>query len=160
MPSEKSRYLNKDCVPSAPLNFTELKQNLPSFGIKRLVEILWMSSQRDHVLRKALMVSVGIQLADGNLEKAKAAIDYALHFPDYIRYNDRGYGLILSEIRVTLECLEDKINKEFVLSVAQYAFELGQVVSENFEDDWDWISDLEDLEHWIQRNKSQFNAED
>ena len=97
------------------------------------------------------MVSVGIQLAEGNLEKAKAAIDYALHFPDYIRYNDHGYGLILNETRVTLECLADKINKEFVLDVAEYAFERGQVVSQNFEDDWDWISSLEDLENWIKK---------
>lgn len=163
MSSEKPCYLNKKCSPSAPLNFADLKTKLLSFGIKRLVDILWIRAQRDTVLNKVLMVSVGIPLAvvsvgiplaEGSLEKAKAAIDYTLYFPDYIRYNDHGYGIILDEIRVTLECLEDKIHKEFVLGIAEYAFERGQIVSQNFEDDWDWNSSLEDLENWIKEIKA------
>ncbi len=115
MPSEKScyRYLNRNRGLLSPLSFVELKKHLHSFGIEHLVGVLWISSQRNKVLRKALMASIGIQLADGSWKKAKAAIDYALDFPDYVRYYERGF--ILDEINNTLKCLYEQGNKEFVI---------------------------------------------
>ena len=94
---------------------------------------------------------MGIQLANGSWEKAKAAVDYAFHFPNHIHYNEHGHGLIISELKATLECMKDEVNKKFVLRVAQYAFELGQKIAFKFEDEWDWVSALEELEEWIKK---------
>ena len=55
MPSEKSRYLNRNGGPPAPIDFTELKANLSHLGIERLIGILWTCSQRNDILRKTLM---------------------------------------------------------------------------------------------------------
>ena len=150
MPSEKSRYLNRG--PSAPLDWTEIKTHLHDFEHQRLVELLWMSAQNNDPLLKALMASVSMQLAEGDWDKTKEAIDYAFYFQDYIRYTDCHYGIILDEMIKTLGILKTKVSIEFALRVARYIFENGQAVSMNFEDGWDWICSLEELKKWIKNN--------
>ncbi len=152
MPSEKSRYLNRR-LPS-PLDFTGLKIHLASFEVEHLANLLWMSAQTNCVLQKALVASIGLRLANGEFEKAKTAIDYALDFPDYIRYYERDYGLIMYEIHTTLNYLYQKSDKAFILRVAEYLFDLGKKVAECFEDDWEWIISLEDFENWLKTIKT------
>ncbi len=149
MSSEKSRYLNRNGGLSPPLSFEELKKNLFSLGIERLVNTLWMSAQRDEVLCKALMAPLSIQLADGDWEKTKASIDYALSFPNYVRYHQRGYGLIIDKITVELKSLYKQGVKEFAPRAGQYVIELGRSAAQNFEDDWDWTLSLDNLQDWI-----------
>ena len=152
MSSEKSRYLNNHNRPSAPFPFRELKSHLSNLGMNRLVDVLWSVAQRDEVLGKTLMGSIGIQLADGNLEKAKIAINYALDLAYSISYKEHGYGLILGEIKTTLEgLLEVSSNKEFVVDLAEYTCNQGRLRIQNFDDDWDWLISLELLEEWLQR---------
>ena len=78
MPSEKSSYLNRG--PSAPLDWTDLKAHLSGFEHEHLVELLWMSAQNNPALWKALIASIAMQLAEGDWEATKAAIDYAFYF--------------------------------------------------------------------------------
>ena len=150
MSSEKSRYLNRG--PSAPLHWTELKTHLQGFEQTRLVELLWMSAQNNIVLWKALMASVSMELANGDWEKTKAAIDYSFYFKDYVRYNDCKCGIILNEMLNALEILKNKVSVEFALRVAHYILERGQDLLMNFEDGWDWTLSLEELEKWIKTN--------
>ena len=150
MSSEKSRYLNRG--PSAPLHWTELKTHLQGFEHARLVELLWMSAQNNIVLWKALMASVSMELANGDWEKTKAAIDYSFYFKDYVRYNDCKCGIILNEMLNALEILKNKVSVEFALRIAHYIFERGQDLLMNFEDGWDWTLSLEELEKWIKTN--------
>lgn len=150
MPTEKFRYRNRG--PSAPLDWTELKTHLRSFKHERLVELLWMSAQNNSALWKALMASVSMQLAKGNWEKTKEAIDYAFYFQDYVRYTDCNYGIILNEMLNALEILKNQVSVEFALRVAHYIFESGQDMVVNFEDGWDWTLSLDELEKWIKNN--------
>ena len=150
MPSEKSRYRNRNRGPTVPLEFEDLRAHLRSFEHERLSELLLLRAETDVVLWKAPMASVSMQLAHGDWNKTKEAIDYALHFEDYVRYTDCHYGIVLYEMIKTLEILGGRVNEEFVIRAAQYILDRGQQVTENFEDDWDWISSLEVLEKWIQ----------
>jgi hypothetical protein len=148
MSSEKSRYLKRNRGPTCPLDEDDLMEHLPSLGPKRLAELLWVRAQNDKTLMKALMASVGIRLAGDNWDKAKSAIEYGLHFPDFARYTESGHGLILDEIKSTLQSLFEEGNTEFAARAARYAVERAQEVAENFENDWDWTSSLDDLSKW------------
>lgn len=156
MPSEKSRYLNRG--PSAPLDWTDLKTHLSGFEHECLVELLWMTAQNNPALWKALVSSISMQLAAGDWEKTKEAIDYAFYFQDYVRYTDCHYGIILDEMIKALEILKIKVSVEFALRVAHYIFEHGQDVMMNFEDDWDWTLSLEEIKKWIQNNHAIENG--
>ena len=151
MPSEKSRYLNRKRGPMPPMDFNELKDHLPSLGSERLADLLWIRAEQDEILRKVLMAAVGIQSASGDFEKAKIAIDYALHFPDFIRYTEDGHGQILEEIKVCLENIANNGKREFAIRVARHAIDRGQEVAENFQDDWDWTSSLKNLSEWANK---------
>ena len=155
MSSETLRYLERNRGFDAPIGFTELKKYLPMLSIERMVDILWICAQYDPVLVKSLMGSVGILLSHEDWEKAKAAVDYAIHFPDYIRYTERGYGQVLEEIKTTLEHFVNQDQIEFVLRIAQYTIERGHVLVENFEDSWDWVSSLENFEQWASDLKAR-----
>jgi len=149
MPSEKSRYLNKRCGKLSPLDFDKLVSHIPKLGIERMATILWMAAERNEILRKALTVAIGLQLVNGNVEKAKVFIDYALDFNDHVSYKKDGHGLILDEIQTTLANLDFSLNKEFIIHIAQYTLEKGHEVAMNFEDDWEWTSSLMQLEEWL-----------
>jgi hypothetical protein len=152
MPSEKSRYLNQS--PSAPLEWTELKTHLQGFSRERLVELLWVSAQNNNALCKALMASISMQLANGDWDKTKKAIDYALYCQNYIRYTDSSYSIILDEMLNAIKILNNQIGLEFSLRVAHYIFEHGQDMIMNFEDGWPWTLSLAELEKWITNNSS------
>ncbi len=152
MPSEKMRYL-KNCGPRSPLNFKELKKHLPALGAKRLAEIIWLRAQYDSALGQAIMGSIAIQLANGDWEATKAAIDYALHLPDHIRYSEGDYGIILDEITVALEYLHQQGKGDFARKAAQYTIELATIRMENFEDGWGWECSLDMLVSWASQHK-------
>lgn len=153
MTSEKMRYRNRNRGPSAPLGWAEAKAQLRNFDHDRLCNLLWMRAERDPILWQSLMASVAIQVAKGDWEKTKQAVDYALHIPDYVRYTDGHYGVILHEMINTLEILKNQVGVEFSIQTAEYIFECGDELIENFEDGWDWVSALDELEKWIAKNK-------
>lgn len=153
MPSEKSRYMRKHHGPTSPLTFESLREHIPTLGVARLTELLWVRAQEDDVLQKALTASIAIRTFPEDISKAKAAVDYALHFPDYVRYTEGGHGLILDEIQSALEFLESRGKRYMALDIAQHAIHLGQEVAENFEDDWDWTSSLKDLIEWTEKKR-------
>ena len=155
MPSEKSRYMLRNLEPEAPLDFDELRTELSTLGARHLAELLWLRAQYDDILRKSATVSIVLRLSKGDWDKAKKAIDYALHFPDYVRYTEDGHGLIIEEIKSALDVLAAQNQAEFALQIAQYAVEVGQKVADNFEDDWEWTSSLEDLVEWIVETTSK-----
>ena len=150
MSSEKFRYLKRDQESSEFCSVEELRNHLSVLGINHLIEILWVRAQYDDVLRKILMSLLGIYLVQEDVDKAKKAVNNALDFPDYIRYTENGYDQILDEIKTILESLVSDGKKEFALQIAKHTISRGQSVAENFEDDWDWTSSLEDLQKWVE----------
>ncbi len=153
MPSEKRRYINRRRDPTPPFEFLELRKLIPSMGSDRLAEILWIRAQSDDMLGKVLMVTVALQADD--LERAKLAVDYALHFPEFVRYTESGHGQILEEIKTSLENLAGEGRTDFALNIARYAIQRAHEVAENFEEDWDWISSIESLEEWSKNLKDR-----
>lgn len=147
MPSEKSRYLNRG--PSSPVDMEQLKTHLNSFTQEHLVEIIWSSAQYNSVLWQALSAFIGIRLAKDNWEEAKKAIDFALYFPDIIRYTEKGHGIIIDEMINALELLYKESGKQFTLQITNYILEQAQKALECFEDDWNWTCALESLEDWV-----------
>jgi hypothetical protein len=147
--SEKSRYLNRNRGPTPPLHLDDLPNHLAILGSDRLAELVWVRAQEDDVLRKALMTAVAIRVHCQDWEPIKAAINYALHFPEFVRYTESGHGQILDEIRNALEFLVHQGKRELALRAAQHAITLGNEVTENFEDDWDWTNSLNELTRWV-----------
>ena len=129
------------------MGIDELRSRLSALDSSRLADLLWLRAQSDDVLWKASMALAALQPSSDDWEKSRAAIDFALHFPDYVRYTERGHGLILDVIRQALDLMKEG-QREFALRVADYAIERGHEVAKNFEDDWDWTSSLDDLEKW------------
>lgn len=91
------------------------------------------------------MISAALSSAAGDYEKAKAAVDYAIDFPDYVRYSERGHGQILEEIKSAVQSLAGGSHREFAIWLAQYAIERAEEIAANFEDDWEWRYSLEGL---------------
>ena len=147
VPSEKSRYANRNRGPTPPFEFLELREQIPSLGVHRLAELLWIRAQNDDILTKALMVGLSIKSGTDS-DLAKRAIDYALHFPDFVRYSEGGHGQILDEITTSLQDFANRGHRDLALQLARYTIARAQEVSENFEDDWAWTSSLEDLRKW------------
>lgn len=154
MSSEKSRYLNRYRGPKS-LEFTELRKYLPSLGVEALVDHLWFRAQYDDTLLKTLMVSVVICQFPIDWGQIKAAVDYALYFPNHIRYTEHGHGDILNAIEKGVGRIVNLEHVELALHIARYAVERGSLVAENFEDDWDWTSALEDLTQWIKMTETK-----
>ena len=145
MPSEKIRYIVNKYGPRSPVDLQELPAQLSSFDSEHLIDIIWVRAQRDDLLSKILMVSVVLHSSTGDVERAKAAIDYALYFPEYVRYSESGHGQILDEIKRGVQYQVERGYSEFAICVGEYATEQAEKISENFEDDWEWRCSLEDL---------------
>ncbi|HAT3844134.1 TPA: hypothetical protein JBF46_00880 [Legionella pneumophila] len=151
MPSEKSRYLNRG--PSPLIEMNQLKQHLGSFTKEHLIDIIWFNAQTNLELWKALNAHIGIQLAQGDWGKAKAAIDYALYFSDIVGYSERGHDIIIYEILAALDSVYKNGHKELAFRVAEYVLKQGQEALDNFDDDWSWSCALEDVARWISQKK-------
>lgn len=155
MPTEKARYRNRG--PSSPLDMKQLKFHLNRFSHERLVETLWLNTQSNSILWKALSSSIAIQEARRDWEKIKQAIDFAFYFSDHIPYSEHGYGIIIEQMINALDFLYQDLGEQFALQVARYIYEEGQKVLEFFDDDWDWVCALERLELWIKNNSKSKN---
>ena len=158
MPSEKLRYILNRSAPKSPIDLKELREHLSSFDSVHLIDILWVRAQRDVLLSKILMVSVVLHSSSVDTERAKAAIDYALYFPEYIRYSESGHGQILDEVKRGVEYQVERGNRGFAICVGQYAIEKAQQISENFEDDWEWGCSLEDLVKCVDKARADVDA--
>ena len=157
MSSKKSRYLNRYREPKS-LEFTELRKYLPNLGLEALVDHLWFRAQYYDTLLKTLMVFVVIWQFPTDWGQIKAAVDYALYFPDHILYTEHGHGDILNAIEKGVGRLVNLEHVELALHIAHYAVERGSLVAENFEDDWGWTSALEDLTQWIKMTETNRRA--
>lgn len=147
MPSEKLKDYSND--PCSPVVQEQLKTHLKSFSQEHLIEIIWLGAQYDTVLWKALSASIGMRLARGNWEETIKAIDCALYFPGFINYTEERYGIIIDQMIDALDFLYKECDKQFTLKIATYIFEQAQNLFENFEDGWNWICALTDLENWM-----------
>lgn len=151
MPSEKSRYRNRG--PSPLIEMKQLKQHLSSFTKEHLIDIIWFNAQTKLELWKALNAHIGIELAQGDWEKVKEAIDYALYFPDVVGYSERGHEIIIYEILAALDDMHENGNKALALRAAEYVHRKGQEALEYFDDGWSWSCALEDIDRWISCKK-------
>ena len=79
MPSERMRYIKARSGPDSPIEFNDLIEQLRSLDKDSLSEILWIRSQHDDLLRRALTAIVAIRSSGGDFGKGKAAVDFALH---------------------------------------------------------------------------------
>lgn len=150
MSTEKARYRNRG--PSPLLDINQLKQHLNAFTKDHLIEIVWLNTQTNPELWRALNARIGIQLAQGDWEKTKEAIDYGLYFSDPVTYSERGHEIIIYEMIRVFENLYENGDKELALQAAKYALEEGQNACQYFEDDWSWSCALEDISKWISNN--------
>jgi hypothetical protein len=130
------------------VNIEQLKTYLKFFTQEHLIEIIWLSAQYNSVLWKALSASIGMQIAKGNWEETKKAIDFALYFPDFV-HTEHGYEIIIYEMIHALEFLYKGSDKQFTLQIASYILEQAQNALEYFEDGWDWTCALASLEDWV-----------
>lgn len=145
MPSEKMRYIRSRSGPSSPIEFDKLQDHLRSLDSAHLIEILQGRAQRDEILRRVLTLAVAIRSSAGDYEKGKAAINFGLFLPDFIRYNEGGHGQILDEIKSAIQFLAENNYRECAVRLAQYTIKRAEELSERFEDDWDWRSSLDHL---------------
>ena len=147
MASEKLRYIKNE--PSPIIEMNELKKHLVHFSSDNLIDTIYQSAQSHLPLWKALNGHIGMIEAKGNWQKAKDAIDYALHFEDIISYKERGHEIIIYEMIKALDVLFDNVSDEFALKAATYILEQGKAKLYNFEDDWSWPCALENIEEWL-----------
>ena len=155
MPSEKHRYIDARRGPESPLNFNDLRERLLHFGSNQLADILWVRSQSDDVLRRILIGSVGLRLVPPDIQQARAAIDCAIHFPDFIRYFEKGHDQILEEIRNAAEVQAANGYRQFAVEIMEYALSKAEEVAENFEEDWDWTYSMQQLSECVNKLKSE-----
>ncbi len=160
MPSEKLRYLVSRSGPIPPIDLQELQKKLSSFDSEHLIDLLWARTQSDNLLRQILMVSAVLHSSAVDSDTAKAAIDYALHFPEYVRYLESGHGQILDEVKRGVEYQVKRGNRDFAICVGQYAIEKAQQISETFEDDWEWRCLLGDLVGCVEKASADVDALD
>src|SRR5690606_7226438 len=113
MPSEKRRYMNRGIDP--PFDAAELRARLSTMDSSALADVFSVRAQYDPVSSKILQVIAALRSTDSSFEKAKAAIDYALWFPDYIRYFQRGYGQLIDEIRDSVDFLVKQDRRELAI---------------------------------------------
>lgn len=155
MSSEKLRYLYARRGPESPVTFADIHSLLGSLDREALSNILRIRAQYDDVLRRVLTAHFALRLSDGNFEMGKAAIDFALHLPDFISHDaEGGYQQILDTITDGIQHLGTSDRPGMALELAEYALQSSQRVAETFAEGRDWscaISRLvrlvEELEH-------------
>lgn len=108
MGSEKLKYILSRRGPDAPVDFSDLLDTLTGLGAEQLAALLWSRAHNDEILRKTLTVLSVLREPDENWDKVKQAINYALYFPESIRYDTHGHELILDEILTELKNLRTK----------------------------------------------------
>lgn len=145
MPSEKLRYLANRNSQKPPIDLRVLRKRLSSFNPEHLVDILSVRAQQDVLISKILVVSVALHSSTGDVEEAKAAIDYALYFPDYVRYSEHGHHQILYEIERGIQYQAERGRGDFAICVGEYASDNAEKISDNFKNDWEWRASLKDL---------------
>ena len=150
MPSEKLRYLESRRGPAPPFPLLTLAERLHAFDLNELIEILSIRACYDNILSKTLIGSLGIRMAEQDLRRAKEAITYALDFPDFIRYTERGHSQIVAEIKTALEVLANNGEIRLSIELGHYAVTLAENVSESFEEDWEWRCAVERLVEWLE----------
>ncbi len=110
MPSEKSRYANRNSDPVRIFGIEEFTSQLPSLGIDKLTSILAVRSEHDEVLNKILSILLAFKKPVADINSVTRILDCAIHVPDYgskfVSDND-GHEFILNEILLRIELLEE-----------------------------------------------------
>ena len=155
MPSEKIRYMKARRGPDAPIESNDLLEQLRLLDKDSLSEIVWIRSQHDDLLRRALTALVAIRSSGGDFEKGKAAVDFGLHLPDFVTYDiEGGYGQILDCISSGIQYLADSSHHDCALRLAQYAVECAEATLERFAEGWEWQCAIERLTEFIEKLKT------
>ena len=147
MSSEKPQ--NNKISPLPNLGLKSSKKYVESLSFERLLEIVWHRIQTDEILKKIVLVSIAFSAENKDYEMMKAAIDCALRFSDYIRYNEHGHDQILTELEAALKAMLASGEKENVIRIGQYLIEKAEAVAENFEEDWSWMQSVDSLKNLI-----------
>lgn len=156
MSTEKARYRNRG--PSPLLDIRQLKQHLNALTKEHLIEVVWLNTQTNSELWRALNAYIGIQLAKGDWEKTKEAIDYGLYFSDPVPYSERGHEIIIYEMLRALKDLYENGNTELALQAADYLLEEGENALHYFDEGWSWSCALEDISKWINSKNKKSNV--
>lgn len=160
MPSEKMRYIKVRSGPGAPIEFNDLLEQLRALDKESLSEILWIRAQHDDVLRRELTATVAIRLSAGDFEKGKAAIDFALHLPDFVTYDiEDGYGQILDGINDGIQYLAINSHRDSAIRLGRYAIEGAEVALEKFAEGWDWQRALDRLIELVGKLNAEAQAD-
>lgn len=146
----------RELIPPFDLNI--LRDHLVTLGAERLAEMVWVRAQDDDVLQKSIMVTLALQEASEDLEKAKNAIDYALHFPDFVRYSEGGHSQVLDEIKKEVADLHERGNCEVAIQITRYTITRAQDIAENFEDDWEWTCGIKSLTDFLKSISNDKNS--
>lgn len=142
--------------PDSLVDSNDLLECLRSFDKDELAEILWIRAQHDDLLQRALTATVVIQACAGDFEKGRAAIDFGLHLPDFVSYNEEdGYGQLLDGINRGVRYLADHHYGECAAKIAQYAVERAEAVLERFEEGWDWRCAIDRLSELVEKLKAE-----
>ena len=155
MPSEKSRYANRNSDPVRIFGIEEFASQLPSLGIEKLASILAVCSERDEVLNKILSISLAFKKPVADINSVTTVLNYAMHVPDH-RSNfvsdNGGHEFILNEILLRIELREESGNIELAKQVAKYSLEKGKCMLEKFEEGFAWGNSLEEIESWLEKS--------
>ena len=155
MPSEKSRYVNRNSDPVRIFGIEEFTSQLPSLGIDKLASILAVRSEHDEVLNKILSISLAFKKPVADINSMTTVLDYAIHVPDhrsnFVSDND-GREIILNEILLQVEFLAEIGNIELAKQVAKYSLEKGKCMLEKFEEGFAWGNSLEEIERWLEKS--------
>jgi hypothetical protein len=155
MSSERLRYLSARRGPESPVSFGEIHSLLGSLDREAISNILWIRAQHDDVLRRVLTAHVAIRLSAENFEIGRAAIDFALHFPDFIPHDaEGGYQQILDTIADEIDQLATSGHLHLALTLARHALQASKRATEKFAEGWVWncaisrvVELVEKLEH-------------
>lgn len=152
MPSEKSRYVNRNSDPVRIFGIEEFTSQLPSLGIDKLASILAVRSEHDEVLNKILSISLEFKKPIADINSVTTVLDYAIHVSDhgskFVSDHD-GHEFILNEILLQIELLTDSGNIELAKQVAKFSVEKGKCMLEKFEEGFAWGNSLEEIESWL-----------
>lgn len=148
--------IKRDPIP--PFDLNNLRDHLVTLGAERLAEIVWVRAQDDEVLQKSIMVTLALQDASEDWEKAKNAIDYALHFSNFVRYSEGGHSQVIDEIKKELENLYERGNSDAAIQIARYTITRAQDIAENFEDDWEWTCGIKSLSDFLKSISKDRNS--
>lgn len=149
MPSEKTRYFNRNHSPVRLYDMNDFSKRLPALGTDKLANILTLRAETDDVLNKILSVSLAIQDSTNDISQITDALNFAIHVPEFVPHLEDGYEIILDEILLQVEDLVKLGKVRLAREIAEYSLLKGTEMLEQFEEGFSWNCSLENVEKWL-----------